>query len=407
MPLTVKRYLLSRKTVLALLLLLFFSVVLSYAVPQQFSTPPELFAKWQKAHQAWLPATEFLGLHRLFTAPWFVALLFCFLVSLAVTTIEQLRLAQTKTFGTGAAHLEKHPWGYWGKFLLHLGILLTVASSLGIAATEKRGIARLEEGETLLPGSPWLFEEHGLLTGPLRLEESLLLDRVTPEFWPQGGVKNVTSEVLFIAPGSGEASSRTIAFAPILKHKGLRIYQEKNFGTAFHVMLTGEAGQQGVMVLDMPSPFAHGEASYGNFDFAEIPYRIKAKYYADAGQKTLAGDNPLLVIRLVDNTNTVTGELSLKKGGGGRLGPYQARLVEVKKWAGFIFLDTPFIPGVFLGFFIFILGAVLTYVTIPREFYCQRWDEGFRLLRKGPGWPRHSMAAYEAVMKRLKRRGRS
>ena len=450
MRLNVKRYLISRKTVLALLLLLFFSLVLSWVVPQQFSTSPELFAKWRETHQAWLPVTDLLGLHRLFTASWFVVLLFFFLVSLAIATLDQFRLARTKTFGPDVAHpaspglrkehapfssdlampvetlagrlrregyfriaenadglrFVKHPWGYWGRFLLHLGILVAVASSLGIAATEKRAIVRLEEGETLFPGSPWLFEEHGLLSGPLLLDEALLLDRVTPEFRPQGGVRNVTSEVLFIAPGSGETSSRTIAIAPILKHKGLRIYQEKNFGNAFHVVLTDEAGQQGVMVLDMPSPVAPGQASYGNFDFTEIPYRVKAKYYMDAGQQTLAGDHPLLVIRLEDSADTVIGELSLKKGESGQIGPYQARLAEVKKWAGFIFLDTPFIGGVFFGFFLFILGTVLTYFAVPRECYCQSYDGGVRLFWKGSGWPQQHGAEYEAVLQRLKNRER-
>lgn len=449
MPLNVTHQLTAKRTVLSLLFLLLVAVVVSFFIPQRFSTPPNLFAKWQETHQAWLPVTEALDLHRLFTAPWFIILLLFFLVSLALSTYQQFKLARHKTFAlnlpffpadqykkqaafppglamsaetlarslrregyfkvaenNGEERFVKHPWGYWGKFLLHLGILIAVASSLGIAATEKRGIARLEEGETLLPGSPWLFEEHGLLTGPLRLEEALLLDRVTPEFRPQGGVRNVTSEVLFIAPGSGETSSRTIAIAPILKHKGLRIYQEKNFGNAFHVVLTDEAGQQGVMVLDMPSPVAPGQASYGNFDFTEIPYRVKAKYYMDAGQQTLAGDHPLLVIRLEDSADTVIGELSLKKGESGQIGPYQARLAEVKKWAGFIFLDTPFIGGVFFGFFLFILGTVLTYFAVPRECYCQRYDGGVRLFWKGSGWPQQHGAEYEAVLQRLKNRER-
>ncbi len=427
MPLSIRHCLTSRKTVLGLMLLLLFVVVLSCFIPQQFNTPPRQFVMWQQAHPGWLPVVELLGLHRLFTTPWFVLLLLLFLLSLAVATVEQFRLARRKTFGSGCRppvhsregeqgalfprlavsepllitellragyfrvagnegglRFVKHPWGYWGNFFLHLGILITIASSLVIATTGKRGTIRVVAGETVSAPFPWQYEEHGLFADPLRLDEAIRLDRVTPEFWPQGGLKNITNEVHFINTASGQAAGRTIALTPILSYQGLRMYQGDNFGNAFYVKLTDAAGQQGTMVLDIPSPVDKEKASYGNFDFEEIPYRIKAKYYADADRKALVSDNPLLVLRLVDQErNTVLGELPLRQGEFGRLGAYEARLLTVKRWTEFIVLDIKGMPGVFVGFFVIILGSTLNYFTIPREIHCQKGGRGFTCTWQG------------------------
>lgn len=424
MPLTIRRCLTARKTVLSLLLLLSLVIVLSYLIPQRSTTRIDQFLAWQEAHPAWLPITESLGLHRLFTAPWFVALLFVFLLSLALTTHEQFRLAQTRTFARGAAppsslpdtkaqeilpplpltaealtrgfnrqgyyrlggtnatlRFVRHPWGYWGMFLLHLGIAITVASSLLVAATEKKGVMRLAEGETFTPGSPWLFEEHGLFAEPLRLAEPLGLDRVSPEFWDKGGVKNVRSAVRFLAQ-DGRMSNQTIALEPILNYQGVRHYHAGNFGHRFDVVLVDQSGKQGRVILDIATPLKTGEASYGNFDFEDIPYRIKAKYYADADKKSLVSDSPLLVLRLMDD-QTILGELSLTRGESGRLGPYAARLVAVKRWAVFDCVETTGMPGVFVGFFVIVLGSALNYGTIPREFHCRQGEQGYLLTWQG------------------------
>ncbi len=446
MPLDVKRFLTSRRTVLFLMLFLFFSVLLSLVVPQRFSVPPAELAQWQQAHRAWLPLVEFFGLHRLFTAPWFAALLLIFLLSLAIATHGQFTMARRKTFsmvgavfsstaeggpGDGSVELSlsgqeikkiltrqgylrvgqeqgkmryvKHPWGFWGLFFLHLGMFIAVASSLVVATTEKRGSLRLVEGEIHSPGSPWQFEQRGLLARPFVMSQALRLERVMPEFWPQGGIKNIQSEVVFIA-ANGQPTRRTIAITPILNYQGLRIHQEYSFGNAFYLVFIDRAGRESGVILDIDNPMEREQASYRNFDFEEIPYQLKAKYFADAEKKTLVSDNPLLVLRLVDPEGIILGELALQKGGSGRLGPYRVHLVGVKRWAGFTFLDSTGVAGVFFAFFIIVLGVGLNYFTIPREFYCEKRDSGFRLVWKGSRCRQQFMEEYQMIVKRLKGR---
>lgn len=440
MRLTIKRLLRSKKTAILLMSLLLLSLLLSCLVPQRFNTPAAEFSRWREAHRLWRPVIDFLGLHRLFTAPWFAALLFAFLACLVTATHTQFRLALKKTLGmtdTGgqerrstppvelavsgpqlarqmrlagylriggrpeAVRFVKHPWGHWGVFLLHLGMLVAIAASLFIALTGKRGTFRLAEGEIFTPGSPWANEELGMLASPFLLPEAVRLRKVRPEFWPGGGVKNIRSDVTFIAP-DGETVKQTIAMTPIMRRRGLRIYQEAAFGTVFYLVFTRGERVRAALALNLESPQEPRKASYGTFDFAGFPYRIKAKYYADAGKKTLAGDDPLLVIRLVDGP-TVIGELSLKNGRGDRLGPYEVHLVRVAKWAGFIFLDTPGMAGVFGGFFIFALGGVLSYFTIPREFSCQATAGGWRLAWRVSKFRRLYRDEYQTVIKQLRK----
>lgn len=432
-----KRHLTSKRFVLVLMVLLFSAILLSLAIPQRFSAPAEEFAQWQNDHQAWLPMVEFLGLHRLFTAPLFVVLLALFLLSLAITTQEQFIRARMRTFGLGAdgaaglepvdldlsaqeikkritgegylkvaekegvARYVKHPWGHWGLFFLHLGMLIAVASSLLVASTEKRGALRMIEGEIHTPASPWIYEERGLFAGPFILPEALHLRRVTPEFWPQGNIKNIRSEAHFISP-EGRTSRQTIAITPILTYRGVRFQHENRFGNAFYLLFTDQDGTEVGVIVDIDNPQEKEKASYGNFDFVEIPFHIKAKYFADVDKKTLISDNPLLVLRLLSAKQEIVGELALQRGGRGALGPYQVELVQVKRWASFVALDSQGIPGVFLGFFIIVLGVALNYFTIPREFRCEKREEGFRLTWKGRRYQQLYQQEYEIIMERLK-----
>jgi len=372
----------------------------------------EILVKWRDGHQAWLGLIDFLRLHRLFTAPWYLVLLFLFMVSLGFSTLDQFGISFGKTFASvsgpratnesnsftvalskqdltkrlrrqgyikvgnnsDAVRYVKHPWGYWGIFLLHLGLLIVVASSLLVTATRKQGVIRLAEGEIHRPAQPWLYEEHGLFVAPLKLPESVRLLRLTPEYGKDDNLKKLQSAVNFVS-AQGLVNQQVIATDSILNYQGLRIYQKADFGNDFHLIFSARGERKGRAVIDLVAPLAKDKASYGDFDFVGLPYHLMAKYYADAEKKSLLSDNPLLTIRLLDK-DRIVGELSLTSGARGKLGPYQVQLAKVKRWTYFIFIDTCGMNGVFLGFFIIILGGMLGYFTIPRELYGMRKNDG-------------------------------
>jgi cytochrome c biogenesis protein len=410
----IKRFFLSRKTILSLILLILAAIFIAYIFPQRFSTSYLEMEKWQQTYPAWVPWVDLLGLEHVYSTIWFAVLLFVFLLSLIISTFEQIKISIKKTFGHGItsggknfkvtatkekivtaikkqgyfqiagnhATLKfiKYPWGYWGSVLLHFGIILAIASSLLVALTQKRGLLQLMEGELYVPGSPWVTEERGLLAGRFILPEAVSLDNVTPEFWETDDLKNLTTTLSFSDP-QGRFKRYTLAINQTFNYKGIRVYQSQGFGDAFFVKLADKRGRNIGIILEIQNPAKRDVAGYANLRSYKMPYLIRAKYFADADKKSMSSTNPLLVMRLVDK-GKVIGQVSLKKGESDQLGPYTATLVDVSKWAGIIFVNITGMPGIFLGFFIIIIGGGLTYFMPPREFFLKKEDDGFSITWK-------------------------
>jgi cytochrome c biogenesis protein len=408
----IKRFFLSRKIILSLILLILAAIFIAYLFPQRFSTSSLEMEKWQQTYPAWVLWVERLGLNHVYSTLWFAVLLLVFLISLIISTLEQIKNSIKKTFGnvviSGGKSIRvntteeklkiaikklgylqtvknreflrfvKHPWGYWGNVLLHLGIVLVIASSLIIVLTEKRGRLQLIEGELYVPGTPWVMEEKGMLVGSYILPEAVRLDNVFPEFWETDDLKQLTTVISF-SDSQGNTKRYKLAINQTVNYQGIRVYQDQRFGHAFFVNLTDKTGTRNGLILQIQNPVKRDKAGYGNFRFGRIPYLLKAKYFVDAEKKNMLSLSPLLVMRLVDR-GRVIGEVSLKNGKSGQLGPYTATLVDVSMWAGMIFVDITGMTGIFIGFFIIILGGGLTYFMPPREFYIKKEESGLFII---------------------------
>jgi len=105
---------------------------------------------------------------------------------------------------------------------------------------------------------------------------------------------------------------------------------------------------------------------------------------------------PLLVMQLVDK-GSVIGKVSLKDGESGQLGPYTATVAGISRWAGIIFVDITGMLGIFLGFFIIIIGGGLTYFMPPGEFYLKKEGEGFSITWKATKFDRFFEEEYEKI----------
>ena len=408
-----KRFFLSRKTVIFLLLLMLGAVVTSKIFPQRFVTTPAELQKWNLDNPLLATLSKSLALDHVYSSPWFALLLLFFVISLSVSTCEQWKNAVRKTFGgaegggktfrlTGsletvkaelralgylrvgvncaALRFVKHPWGYWGNFLLHLGMVVVIASSLLIVVTEKRGDLQLYEGELHNPEMPWIFESKGVLAERLLLPAAVRLDRVIPEYWANDEVKQLSTEFSFIAP-NGEETRHSIKINQRFNYSGVRVFQGKRYGDAFFVSFTDSEGQSQDRIFYLSKPAKRDKSTYEDFTLDWSPYQLKTKYYADAEKKGMTGTNPLLVLRLVNN-DAVLGELPLRVGDQGKLGPYTAHLVRVVPWGTLAFVDNTGMPGLFLGFFIIIWGASLAYFTPPREFHVREESGGLLLTWK-------------------------
>ncbi len=421
--------LLSRSATLSLIVVILVAVLVATAVPQQFLTPEAQVDMWREAHRNFLPLVDILGLHHVFTTPWFAGLILLVSLSLFLSTCRQIKTAWHRTFRLSPhedrrglhvsapldplirtlrkkgylcmAHNEqfryvKHPWGYWGNVLLHVGMVVTIATSLYIALTEQRGMLFLTEGETFFPGTPWQSEAHGMLAGPLVLPEGVRLDRLAPQFNTDTTVGAVASEITFLSR-SGETSNRRVAINSILNHRGLRVYQNSLYGDVFAVEFIDADGHVHGENLRMPHPQSIDRAGYNDFELSWSPDSLSAKYFADADRKSMDSPNRQLVLRLMEKGREIA-RLSLLPGESGTLGHLRVRLVGVKKWSSLIFVNVAGMPVIFFGFFIMVLGGIIHYCTPPREFLIGSTGSGYDLSWKAARFGEFYQDEYRSIV---------
>jgi hypothetical protein len=397
----IKRFLLARTTILTLILLTLGCMLLGSLIPQSFLLSTQGAVKWQADHPVIAVWAEALGLQHIYGHPLFAALMAAAAGSLLCSVIEQFRLSQRRTFGaelpvasanefispfspeTVCSRLRLkhyrqvfagdqvrrfclHPWGYWGNFLLHGGMLVVILASLWIALTQQRGVLELAEGESFYPGDRWHAMEKGLLARDLVLDGPVRMESVAYEFWPTFGVKTIASRFKFLSPSSA-GEPFTAKVNDILSAHGLRIYQTVDFGHAFYLEVATPTGERKTYQLLLNHPARPENAGYRDFPgLLGQGTVLRAKYYVDPEKRTFARENPQLTLRL-EADNRQMGQTPVPAGGEGVIGPYRFRLVKIDKWSSLIFVRLTGMAGVFAGFFIIVIGSILNYFTPPRE----------------------------------------
>jgi len=431
----IRRFFLSRTTVITLIALLLAAVVAASLVPQAFLATPDQMVTWHRAYPSLVPLAGVLGLHHVFTTPWFAGILLLSLVSLTLSTAEQCRSAWRKTFAPAppvdegrtvqfgreelTARLRrrgylpvasgetlrfvKHPWGHWGNAFLHGGMVAVIAASLLIALTQQRGSLAMFEGEVFYPTDPWSVEERGLLAGRLELPEPVRLDRVRLTFRPNHKVRQIASDLSFLPPGAPEHRA-TVEVNAMVSRRGIVVYQSTDAGDAFSVEFTDPAGRSEIFRLPINHPESLAEAGYNDFRFPWNPLKLQAKYYVDAERKRIDSERPLLVLRMMDDERE-TGRVSLTPGATGTLGEYRVRLAGVQRWTTIIFVKLTGMSGVFLGFFLIILGAALTFCTPPRELAATPRAPGWRVAWRTTRFGDFYRDEGEALLRELEGKG--
>lgn len=399
---SLSHFLQSRATVITLLALMLCAITVGALVPQRFITEAPRMQAWAEAHPALVPVAQSLGLHHLYTTPGFALLLFVCMLSLTLSAVRQCRGAWRRTIAGGAAsgsavrcdlrrgevicrlrrlgylpigepgRLVRHPWGYWGNALLHLGMVLAIAASLLIALTQQRGMVRLAEGEVLRPGDRWLSAEQGLAAGGLVLPEAVRLDAVSPTFHPSYALKSLASTLSFL-PEGGTPEGGIVEINGILPRKGISIYQGSAHGHAFFVE-AASAGTHTVYRLPIEHPGRPADPSYNDFDLGQGTV-LRTKYFVDAGKSSFDSGNPLLVLRL-DRGGKDLGHLPLTAGGEGEIAGTRFKLLAVKRWSQLIFVRLTGIAAVFAGFALLLVGGALHYFAVPREVWVREENDG-------------------------------
>jgi len=431
-----KAFFLSRWTILFFISVLACAIALAYIVPQGFVSSPEELRTWREGHPLLGPYVESLGLNNVYSSTWFLLTLSLAIVSLSLPSVRQYEAARHKTFGAAAAHagggitvdigLEgmvkalrgrgylriggeaggglrfiKHPWGHWGNFLLHLGIVVTLASSMYAALTLKSGMRQYIESMTLMPGAPWLVEDSGLLGGRLQMPSAVRVESIMPEFWDNGRVRQITTLVSFITDGE-YSRQRRVSVNSMQTYNGMRIYQTLDFGDAFHLVFTDAQGNKNEMATLVPHPQGLRKEGYGDFQPPHFPYLVRVKYLTDAAGKELWGNDPLVTVRLMEKDRNA-GQATLRKGEVRQVGEYKVTLEQTGKWTGLVFVHMGGMPGLFTGFFVMVIGAAFNYFTPPREVTAIQSGEGYELSWRAVKFAAFYQDEYERLFREIGR----
>jgi hypothetical protein len=424
-------FLIARRTAVTLIVVLLVLMALGYVLPQQTVTGPG--PNRLGMPESVLAISAAIGFDRMWSSAVFLGTLGACLVSLTAALIHSARLAWRRStapvVGAGslgaqhvaarpdvvATHLRasgyratrpvdgtarfiRHPWGLWGGFVLHLGLVITTAAAIVVLSTETWAIVGLAESEAHASGSPWSAEEPARFAGPIVLPEDLRLDTVTVEYWDNHDLRQVTSDLTFISPDSSEVPI-TVSVNGSRVFRGVRFFQDQQFGRAFFIEIErdGELLRERV---EMSWPIRPAEPVY--FDLTlDDGATLQLKHYADASHESMTGEPELWGRWTQDGVSTES--VVLPQGAPVQVGPALVELKFHRIWTNIILVRDHGIPVLFGGFFLVFIGSGLIYLTVPREaFVAPETDGGSKIWLRAARFPEMYAEEFDSLIARMR-----
>jgi cytochrome c biogenesis protein len=375
----------SRQSVACQFIIFLLVFLVTTVIPQRPLPGPH----WLTQYASVYALAQALQLDNIYGSPWFVLLAVVFTVTLSLSCYDQYLQARRVLSAPPSPKLEGRrvalPFasalaavreqGYTpvggtggervrlicgrgaaaGGVLLHAGILLAVLFSLVYAFTLCRIGVRPTTGAPQKVSELISAERMGKWPRNGDVPELMTLARLTPEFYPSGQLRMVTSELVL---QKGVAPPQRLSAAVSSKaHSGsLKIYQTSAFGIYFPLQVDGSHWRN----LYLNSPMRNGGATYLTEEVPLGPYTLKAKYL-----QKVPGD-PTLTLRLMHGAEVV-GEGSIRKGEVCFLGPYMIGSEGSGWWTDLLLEASYGTSGIFAGFFMMILGGALGYFSALRE----------------------------------------
>ena len=395
------KFLTARSTVITLLITISSALLVACFLPQRSSTGGKSPAWAARLPESLQFLTSRLGLDNIVATGWFAVLVALFSLSLIVSTFSQYTVAKmqinrlpTAAIPTGSIRLEMTPsilagrlqaagyrpagsgdgvqrhvkylYGYWGNFLIHLGLVTVVLFSLVYILTQHRVMMRLtgDEITRLTPGA--YAELHGVMPLQRRLPDSVALTRVEPRFWGNDKLEWLSSELLFTDRPGEQPRRVDVALCDKAEYGHFIVYQMNAYGRAFDLHFTAPGGEVHQERLFLSYPPGRSKAGYGETPLGGTDLLLKGKFYADAEQKSMKLNSPTLSLRLYRGKELL-GEAALQPGATGRLGPLEVRLTRSAWWTDILLEGSRGTFGIFAGFAVILSGVLCSYCLAPRE----------------------------------------
>ncbi|MEW6053353.1 MAG: cytochrome c biogenesis protein ResB [Nitrospirota bacterium] len=404
---SVRKFLLSPKAVVVMLLLVGISCLFGVSIPQTTQKSPQFFENWKLESPVVYHVIDLLQLNRVYTSVWFLIIVAVMTLSLLWFSIEQLRflLRSRRIAGSGDIRekfdnysemqvseslqedslsgirdilkkrgyrisrdneeeysqlFSKNRVGRWGTFLFHLGLLCIIVAALYALALQKRGFVSLIHTETFSgKKEDWQTGSKGVFADDFTLDFQVHLRDFSPAYWHKGAVKSLES-VLILIDKDGRREEKVLSVDSPVTHNGVRIYQSLEYGYALTFLLERPFAPPFVTHFLLDSPSRRTHPFTGKTDFPATGYIFDMKFYPDVKEPSYYLKNPVvdLVVREKDavkfNRRVHFNEKIY-------IGENAFTLAQIHYWSGLFFVKSHGMTIVYSGFFLSALGAFLIY----------------------------------------------
>lgn len=404
------KFITSRSTVIALFTAISVALLFASAVPQRASlggkTPPWVERLPDSLHFL----STLLGLDNIVGSGWFAILVTLFGISLVISTVAQYTATRTlanrlppeavpqesiridvapaafaelvKAAGyrpagsaDGVHRYVKNRIGYWGNFLLHIGLVTAVFFSLIYVLTQHRVLVRLTGQEITRLSSGNVQELRGIMPQQRSLPHSVVLKALELRFWGNDKPEHLSSELYFTDQPGGDPRRVDVALSDKSHFGPYIVYQGNAFGRTFDLEFISERGEIHRERLYLPYPPKRDVAGYGEMVLTGTDFLLKGKFYADRERKTMKLNEPPLTLRLYRGKE-LQGEVTLTAGATGQLGPFSVRLAQSEWWTDILLDGTRGTAGIFTGFALILAGVLSSFCLVPREIVVRETDGG-------------------------------
>ncbi|MDD2853657.1 MAG: cytochrome c biogenesis protein ResB [Desulfuromonadaceae bacterium] len=403
-------FLTARSTVIALFIAISTALLVASSIPQRSTLGGKTPAWVEKLPPSLQHGTELLGLDYIVGSSWFAILITLFWISLLISTVSQylaikalasrippaaIPQESTRVDCTlsvfapivGAAgyrevrnsnnvhRFVKNRIGFWGNFLLHIGLVVVVFFSLVYVLTQHRVLFRLTGQEITRLSKDSVQELRGILPQQKGLPYCVVLKNLEPRFWKNDKLAELSSELYFTDKAGGDPQRVDIAVSDKSHFGPYIVYQANTYGRVFDLEFVSAQGESHRERFYLPYPPSRDKAAYGEMPLAVNGLLLKGKFFADKDRLSMKLNDSPLTLRLFQGKDFL-GEITLTSGSTGQLGSLSVRLAQTEWWTDILLDGTRGTSGIFAGFALILTGVLSTYCLIPREIIARESDGG-------------------------------
>ena len=428
-----KRFLLSRNTVISLICAVGISCLVGSTIPQITTKSPQFFETWKASSPRLYYLIDFLQLNQVYTSAWFLILIAIIALSLAYSVYYQLK-GLTKSKGPAQREITERAFkdfftltlvqgsrirgqrsevrveelalriksifrargyrlylaaeesryflfgknraGRWGSAIFHLGLLICILAALYGLAFQKRGFIQLKQADTFQgKNEDWPAKSLGAFAGNFDLGFQVYLNKFTPSYWENDQIRNLESS-LTITDSKGEAWKFLLSPAGPIRFQGIKVYQSTHYGYAIGFILKKEGSEEILTDFLLDAQRKKDKPLEGKMDFPTTDYILNMKFYPNLIEPSFYATLP--------GVDLAVTEKEKQRFKGRVLFSQRARLnnndslkfVRIYYWTGLTFVKNCGMPLVYCGFALSTLGAFLIFMLPYKQVYLKVTEEG-------------------------------